>query len=100
LGLREGTDLDYYQRRGYQSLTPARPGSPGHRAKPVLDIFGNQRRRAPRGRASCTGWFNIAPETAVEVVRRACALFPSRGIVEHDTLMRQLADVGYGRAWA
>jgi hypothetical protein len=37
---------------------------------------------------------------AIAAVRRACALFPSRGIVEHEALMRQLADVGYGQAWA
>jgi hypothetical protein len=34
------------------------------------------------------------------VVRKACALFPSRGIVEHEALMRQLAEVGYARVWA
>ena len=54
--------------------------------------------RAPR-RAALLAEDLKSPE-AIDVVRKACALFPSRGIVEHDALMRQLADVGYTRAWA
>jgi hypothetical protein len=46
------------------------------------------------------GWYQIEIADAIAVVRKACALFRSRGIVEHEALMQQLADVGYGQAWA
>jgi hypothetical protein len=47
---------------------------------------------ASAGRA---GWFNIDPAAATDVVRKACAQFPSRGIIEHAAFIAQAAAVGF-----
>jgi hypothetical protein len=44
--------------------------------------------------AGRAGWYNIAPDVAIETVRRACAQFPSRGILEHEAFLRQAASAG------
>ena len=41
------------------------------------------------------GWYNIQPVLAIETVRKACAQFPSRGIVEHEAFLAQAAAVGF-----
>jgi hypothetical protein len=41
------------------------------------------------------GWYNIEPAAAVESVRRACAQFPSRGILEHAAFIAQAASAGF-----
>jgi hypothetical protein len=43
--------------------------------------------------AGGAGWYNIEVAVAIEVVRRACAQFPSRGIIEHDVIMQRLGAV-------
>jgi hypothetical protein len=41
------------------------------------------------------GWWNVEPLVAISAVRKACAMFPSRGIVTHVVLMQQLACAGF-----
>jgi hypothetical protein len=41
------------------------------------------------------GWYNIGIPEAIAVVRKACAQFPSRGIVEHEAFLAQAAAVGF-----
>jgi hypothetical protein len=41
------------------------------------------------------GWWNVEPAVAIDVVRKACALFPSRWIVEHEAFIRQAAAAGF-----
>jgi hypothetical protein len=41
------------------------------------------------------GWWNIDPAAAIEIVRKACALFPSRGIIEHTAFLAQAASAGF-----
>jgi hypothetical protein len=45
--------------------------------------------------AGRAGWYNIAPGVAVETVRRACAQFPSRGIITHEAFISQAASAGF-----
>jgi hypothetical protein len=42
-------------------------------------------------RAMNGGWFYVGVDDAVAAVRRACRVFPSQRLVEHGTLMAQLA---------
>ena len=41
------------------------------------------------------GWYDIEVPEAIAVVRKTCAQFPSRGIVEHDAFLAQAAAVGF-----
>jgi hypothetical protein len=41
------------------------------------------------------GWYNIGIPEAVAVVRKACAQFPSRSIIEHAAFLAQAAAVGF-----
>ena len=41
------------------------------------------------------GWYNIDPAIAIETVRRACALFPSRKLLEHEIFLAQAASAGF-----
>jgi hypothetical protein len=41
------------------------------------------------------GWYNIEPTAAIEVVRRTCALFPSRNLLEHAVFLAQAAAAGF-----
>jgi hypothetical protein len=45
--------------------------------------------------AGRAGWWNVEPAGAIEVVRKACAQFPSRGIVEHEAFLAQAAAAGF-----
>jgi hypothetical protein len=50
-------------------------------------------------RAMNAGWYHLDVDDAVGAVRRACRMFPSTRIVEHEALMLQLTGRGR-RAWA
>lgn len=45
--------------------------------------------------AGRAGWYNIEVPEAIATVRKACAQFPSRGIVEHTAFIAQAATVGF-----
>jgi hypothetical protein len=45
--------------------------------------------------AGRAGWWNVEPAVAIAVVRRACAQFPSRGIIEHSAFIVQAASAGF-----
>jgi hypothetical protein len=47
------------------------------------------------GASGYGGWYNVEPLIAISAVRKACAMFPSRGIVTHTVLMQQLARAGF-----
>jgi hypothetical protein len=49
-------------------------------------------------RAMNAGWYHLDIADAVGAVRKACRLFPSHRIVEHEALVLQLASHGR-RAW-
>jgi hypothetical protein len=45
--------------------------------------------------AGRAGWWYIEPTIAIEIVRKACALFPSRNLVEHAAFIAQAARAGF-----
>jgi hypothetical protein len=45
--------------------------------------------------AGRAGWWNVEPAVAIDVLRRARAQFPSRGIVEHTAFIAQAAPAGF-----
>jgi hypothetical protein len=47
------------------------------------------------GTAGRAGWWNIEPVTAIEVVRKACSMFPSRGILEHAKFIAHATAAGF-----
>jgi hypothetical protein len=52
-------------------------------------------------RAMNAGWYHLDVADAVDVVRKACRMFPSTRIVEHTALMAQLAGLAHApRKWA
>jgi hypothetical protein len=50
-------------------------------------------------RAMNARWYHLEVDDAVAAVRKACRMFPSHRIVEHEALMLQLASHSR-RAWA
>ena len=50
-------------------------------------------------RAMNAGWYHLDVADAIAAVRKACRMFPSTRIVQHEALMAQLASHGR-RAWA
>jgi hypothetical protein len=45
--------------------------------------------------AGRAGWWNIEPAVAIEIMRKACAQFPSRNLIEHAAFIAQAAAVGF-----